>query len=88
MTRVVTANVLATGDVVYLAGDGRWVRALAEAAVAPDKDALARLEADAAGSASRQEVTAVYTMDVRLDNGQASPTSVRERIRAALGPTV
>jgi len=88
MTRVVTANVLTTGDVVYLADGGRWVRALAEASVACDPDALVRLEADAAGSADRQEVTAVYTMDVRLDSGRPSPTSVRERIRAALGPTV
>jgi hypothetical protein len=86
--KVVTANRLTTGDVVYLAADGRWVRALVEAAVASDAADLARLEAEAGAAAARQDVTAVYTMDVRLESGRPAPASVRERIRAQHGPTV
>lgn len=88
MPSVVTANELRSGDVVYLAEGGRWVRALADAAVAADKTALATLEAEAANAAGRQIVTAVYTMDVRLAGGRPEPISMREKIRAALGPTV
>jgi sulfite reductase (NADPH) hemoprotein beta-component len=88
MPDVVTANLLRSGDVVYLAGGGRWVRRLADASVATDKDTLARLEATAAASAARQDVTAVYTMTVGLDGAVPIPVSQRERIRAAHGPTV
>lgn len=88
MAKVVTANVLETGDVVYLSDGGAWVRDLTKSAVANDAAEVAALEAEAAAAAARQYVTAVYTMDVRLVEGRPEPMSVRERIRAALGPTV
>ncbi len=88
MPEIVTANLLRSGEVVYLGSDGLWVRRIAEAAVAADADARARLEQIAAASAARQEVTAVYAMDVVLDGTTPHPKSQRERIRAAHGPTV
>lgn len=88
MAKVVTANMLRSGEVVYLASGSRWVRSLADAVVARDSQELARLETEAAQSAGRQEVTAVYTMDVKVEGQGAAPASMRERIRAALGPTV
>jgi hypothetical protein len=88
MPDIVTANELETGAVVYLGASGRWVDRLADAEVARDADAKSRLEQIAAQSAARQEVTAVYTMPVAVEAGRPQPVSMRERIRAAGGPTV
>jgi hypothetical protein len=88
MPNVVTANLLASGDVVYLGRDGLWVREIAEAEVATDKPQLTALEDAANRSIADQTVTSVYAMDVGLDNGCPIPLSVREKIRAQHGPTV
>lgn len=88
MAEIVTANKLHTGTVVYLDAHGRWIEALNRAAVANDAEILKRLEAIAAESASRNEVTAIYAFPVRLVDGCAEPISVREKIRAAHAPTV
>lgn len=88
MPSVVTANHLRSGAVVYLARDGRWVEALdcADAAATPSE--LEVLEALALAAVERNEVTAVYAFDVRLDDGHPNPVSVRERIRAARSPSI
>ncbi len=88
MPEVVTANKLHTGTVVYLDGEGFWVEEIRHAAVAGDTEALKRLEAIAARSAARNEVTSVYAFAVRVVDGCAEPLSVREKIRAAHTPTV
>lgn len=85
---VVTANSLRSGTVVYLAGDGRWVERLAEAAVAGGLAQLDDLEALARKSLEQCEVTSVYAFPVRVAGGLAEPLSVRERIRAAGAPTI
>ena len=88
MPRVVTANELRSGAVVYLTGDGRWVEAIGDASVAPAADDLKRLEMLAQAAVEKTEVTAVYAMDVRLADGRPEPISVREKIRAARAPSV
>jgi hypothetical protein len=85
---VVTANLLHTGEVVYLAEGERWVLELDDAEVAADKAGLARLEDAAQRAVAAQQVTAVYAMDVTLAGGRPAPLSVREKIRAAHRPTV
>ena len=87
-TSVVTANLLGSGEVVYLAAGGLWVVELGEAEVARDKTELARLEAQAQHAIAGQHVTAVYAMDVGVIDGQPTALSVREQIRAAHRPTV
>lgn len=82
MPNVITANLLRTGAVVYLASDGQWVRDLARAAIANDAPTLAPLEAIARTAVERRDVTAVYVFDVRIDAGRPTPISVRETIRA------
>lgn len=88
MPNIITANLLRSGDVVYLAGTGGWVRQIAEAKVAHDKEELAALEKQAQRDVEEHRVISVYAMDVDLVDGQPEPRSVRERIRATLGPTV
>ena len=88
MPSVVTANILRSGAVVYLATGGRWVAALSDAAIAQDATALKTLEQIATDALARNDVTAVYAMDVRVVDGRPTPLSVRETIRAALAHSV
>ena len=86
-TKVMTANRLGDGAVVYLAEDNDWVLALDAAEVADGDDAAAALEARAAASAARQEVVSTYLFTVSVSESGIAPVSQREIIRAA-GPTV
>ena len=86
--QVLTANRLRVGDVVYLAANDAWVPELTGARVATDAAQLAALETIAAGAVATQTVVGVYAIDVDTSNGAPSPTSVKERIRAARGPTI
>ncbi len=88
MPNVVTANLLASGDVVYLGSNERWVRDLRDARVADDKAQLSVLEAIANQAVADREVTAVYAFAVTIYDGRPVATSVREKIRAQHGPTV
>ena len=86
--QVLTANTLRVGDVVYLAANEDWVPELTLAIVATDAAQLAALEAAAAKSVAAQHVVGVYAIDVDTSSGAPAPSSVKERIRAAHGPTV
>jgi hypothetical protein len=88
MPRVVTANVLRTGAVVYLREDGTWVPNLSEATAAETSDAFSRLETLALTAVQSSDVTAVYAFDVAIVDGRPEPIAVREKIRAAGAPTV
>lgn len=88
MPSVITANDLRSGLVVYLGPQARWVRELADAAIADDAPGLKVLEAQAYDAVERTEVTAVYAMNVRVTADGPKPVSVREWIRAAHVPSV
>lgn len=90
MPKVLSANLLRTGEVVYLAGDGRWVPDLSNARTFQDKkdEVFTELEAMALASVKRNDVISVYVLDVRTGDGTVQPVSVREAIRAAHSPTV
>ena len=81
--KVVTANHLLAGDVIYQTATG-WTRRLAEAEVLTDEaDADLRLI-----EASQQTDTVVgaYLADVAIDNGTPVPNHFRETFRAT-GPS-
>jgi hypothetical protein len=86
--QVLTANRLRVGDVVYLAGNDDWVPELARAVVAVDLAQLDALKVIAARAVAAQHVVAVYEIDVDTSSGVPTPTSVKERIRSARGPSV
>lgn len=88
MPSIITANLLRTGDVVYLGPNNEWVRDIADAIIADGKEKTAELEAIAVKDIARQLVVEVYPMDVELVDGKPKARSVREVIRAAHGPTV
>ncbi len=88
MPSVITANLLRSGEVVYLAEGDRWAPSLTEAITATDAGAAATLQAIAARHIAANEVVGAYLMDVRLEAGVPCPVSMREAIRAARGPTI
>jgi Protein of unknown function (DUF2849) len=88
MPSIITANILRSGEVVYLAADASWTRNISSAAVADTKSALLSYESIAHQAVISREVIAVYAMDVVLRQGAPQPISVREMIRAAHRPTV
>lgn len=85
--KVVTANRLRDGDVVYLRGDGSWSDWLEEATVARDGDEEARLLALAEQGVSERLVVAPYAFKVTEENGRPRPIGQRETLRAK-GPSV
>ena len=77
--KVITANALLEGDVVYLTQDDTWSRHLADADVLTDEaDAQIRL-IDA--SARTDEVVGVYLADVKPGKSGPEPTHFREAFR-------
>lgn len=84
--QIVTANHLATGDVVYLGRDGGWSRAIDEAAVAAEAAQAETLLAAAHAQAKANIVVAPYLVPVKRSAATLEPVQFRERIRAA-GPT-
>ncbi len=81
--KVITANALLEGDVIYLAAEG-WTRELSEAEVLTDEaDADLRL---IEASAEVDKVVGVYLADVKVEDGIPHPAHFREDFRAT-GPS-
>ncbi|TDT77538.1 uncharacterized protein DUF2849 [Litoreibacter halocynthiae] len=82
--KVVTANALLEGDVVYLTADDQWSRQLADAEVIEDlaHGDLRLLD----GSSQPDVVVGVYLIDVALEDGIPQPTHFREEFRTR-GPS-
>ncbi|WP_417249034.1 DUF2849 domain-containing protein [Celeribacter sp.] len=77
--KVVTANALLEGDVIYLAENGHWVRELREATLYVEQEA-----AEAALKEAEADLFVVgpYLADaVAGENGQPEPSHFREDFR-------
>lgn len=82
--KIVTANDLLSGDVVYFSTSGVWARCLAEAQVAQDAEAADALLAKADIPA---QIVGPYLADVTVDpTGAPVPSHYREALRD-LGPS-
>ncbi len=82
--KVVTANALIEGDVVYLTDDDRWTRSLSDAELLTD-EAHADLRL-LFGSAQTETVVGVYLADVRDSPEGPQPVHFREDFRRT-GPS-
>ncbi|WP_296763335.1 DUF2849 domain-containing protein [Sediminimonas sp.] len=82
--KVVTANALVEGDVIYLTADDRWSRALHEAEVIEDEAhaQLRLLDAERQAHA----VVGAYLAEVRPGPNGPEPAHFREAFRAR-GPS-
>lgn len=84
--KVITANRLLNGDVVWLAENGSWVERITLAKVYDGKEAVAAALAEGLEAEKNQKVVGVYEMDVTVEDGVIVPVRLREKIRAT-GPT-
>ena len=84
--KMLTANRLRDGDVLYRKGGG-WVLTLAEADLYANAPAVEAALAQAEAELAQNIVVAPYLFDVRQEDGAVRPVKEREIIRAA-GPTV
>lgn len=85
--KVITANRLIDGRVVYLTRANDWSRRLADAWPAEDEAEAARLLDLAEAHARARRVVGVYAFPVVRAAGGFAPVSQRERIRM-LGPSL
>jgi hypothetical protein len=85
--KIVTANRLRQGDVVYLTDTGKWSIHLNQSRTTRDAAELEAMLAQAGEAVEAREIVAPYEMEVVEVDGILQPLSTREIIRAA-GPTV
>ena len=85
--KIVTANRLREGDVVYLTDNGQWSSYLNESRTSRDQAEIESMLTQAAADVAARKVVAPYAMEIVEVDGILQPLSAREIIRAA-GPTV
>ena len=85
--KVLTANILIDGIVVYLAAGDAWTAKLPEARFLTDQSEQTRLMHIAEQDVERRIVVDPYLMDAEDGADGPEPVSQRERIRAT-GPTI
>ncbi|NLH80736.1 MAG: DUF2849 domain-containing protein [Phyllobacteriaceae bacterium] len=83
--RILTANRLIDGRVVFRDADGRWVERFADAAVLDAAATETALAAAAADVAARR-IVEPYAVEVIEVEGRREPKAMREKIRVS-GPT-
>jgi sulfite reductase (NADPH) hemoprotein beta-component len=86
MAKIITANHLIVGDVVFLTADG-WSPDVDRACVADDDAALASLEVLAAAAEAANVVVEPYAIEVKREGSRVLPQHYREVMRTR-GPTV
>ena len=85
--KIITANNLGDGLVVFLTASGGWSTAIEKARIIGTGELEAAL-AYAQAQHDARIVVEPYEIDVELAEGMPIPLRLRERIRAARGPTV
>ncbi len=86
--KVITANDLRGGLVVFLDQNGGWTLKIAEARVIEDGPDLEEATAYAKAQHDARIVVEPYPIDVKVTDGVPVPVRIREKIRADGGPTV
>jgi Protein of unknown function (DUF2849) len=86
--KVITANDLRDGLVVFLDHDGGWTHDIALARVVEDGPDLESANAYAKAQHDARIVVEPYPIDVEVTGGVPIPTRLREKIRADRGPTI
>lgn len=87
MARMIIANRLTDGVVVFLTATEAWEPGIAAGLVIADENEQQRLLEIAKSDERACRVIDPYLIDVETDAGIPHPTSIREAIRA-FGPTI
>lgn len=85
--RILTANLLGDGLVVFLGTDGSWAPGLESARLAHSNDDVAQLEAVGGEAARANHIVDPYLIEVEDTGSSLLPIEMRERMRAR-GPSV
>jgi hypothetical protein len=85
--KILTANRLHDGEVVFLTHSGQWSENIDSAVLATEPQAQAALETRGKDQERANVVTGVYLFDAERRDGHVFATHIKERIRS-LGPTV
>jgi hypothetical protein len=85
--KVLTANHLLSGEVVFLAEGELWTPRISEALIAENDEEERWLEQAGARAVGAQIIVEPYLIDVTRHGGATRPVRFREKIRT-LGPTV
>jgi hypothetical protein len=85
--KILTANRLHDGEVVFLTHSGQWSENIDGAVLATEPQAQAALESRGKDQELANVVTGVYLFDAERRDGHVFATHIKERIRS-LGPTV
>jgi Protein of unknown function (DUF2849) len=85
--KVLTANRLSDGIVVWYAYPGKWVEHMEHAFAVSAKDDIADLETIAADTTAKGQFCGVALIDAEATEHGPRPLKLRERIRAD-GPTI
>ena len=86
--KIITANRLDDGVVVYLDKSGNSSERLEDSKVAMNKDEEDVLMETASHAERDLLIIAPYSMDIELTGSNLAPRSQRERIRSSGGPTI
>jgi hypothetical protein len=84
---MMTANRLLDGAVVYLTAADAWSENFSDGAVWHDQAGVDRAVSAGEQAANAQLVVGPYLFEVAVEDDGPTPTSVRERIRAAHQPS-
>ena len=85
--KILTANRLRDGEVVFLTHSGQWSENIDGAVLATEPQAQTALEARGKEDERVNLVTSVYLFDAERRDGHVFASHIKERIRS-LGPTV
>lgn len=85
--KVITANRLIDGLVIFIGSGHKWVENIAEAEVFEDGPELDIALAVGAEDVKARKLVDPYSVDVTIEDGKPVPSRLRELIRAR-GPTV
>ena len=85
--KILTANRLRDGEVVFLTHSGEWSENIDGAVLATEPQAQATLEARGKDDERINLVTGVYLFEAERRDGHVFASHIKERIRS-LGPTV
>lgn len=85
--KILTANDLLSGGVVFLTADGAWTPFISLAHISQNDDTARKLEISGEKAVSEQIIVEPFFIDITIENGAPRPVRFRERLRVS-GPSV
>jgi len=85
--KILTANGLHSGGVVFATGDGKWSAFITQAQLSSDSETEEALLAMAKQSVETQTIVEPFLIEIDVINGMPVPKRYREQLRVS-GPSV